>query len=79
MISRSPADSINARLDRLPSSHTIWLMIVMLALGGWFEYYDMLFTAYIGPGLVKSSLLLPHTSLGSMGWLPLLQPRLVVC
>jgi putative MFS transporter len=56
MISRSPADSINARLDRLPSSHTIWLMIVMLALGGWFEYYDMLFTAYIGPGLVKSGL-----------------------
>jgi putative MFS transporter len=31
-------------------------MIAMLSLGGWFEYYDMLFTAYIGPGLVKSGL-----------------------
>lgn len=55
-MSRTPLDSINARIDRLPSSFAIWLMVVMLALGGWFEYYDMLFTAYIGPGLVKSGL-----------------------
>lgn len=34
----------------------------MVALGGWFEYYDMLFTAYIGPGLVKSGLFTATTA-----------------
>ena len=47
---------INARIDRLPATRTIWTLVLLLALGGWFEFYDLFFTAYVGPGLVKSGL-----------------------
>jgi MFS transporter, putative metabolite:H+ symporter len=60
----SPRDSatsahaalINARIDRLPATRTIWVLVLLLATGGWFEFYDLFFTAYVGPGLVKSGL-----------------------
>jgi MFS transporter, putative metabolite:H+ symporter len=48
------AAAIRARLDRLPATRTIWKLVLMLSLGGCFEYYDLFFTAYIGPGLVQS-------------------------
>jgi MFS transporter, putative metabolite:H+ symporter len=48
------AAMINARLDRLPMCPSIWKLVLMVAMGGWFEIYDVFFTAYIGPGLVKS-------------------------
>ena len=44
------AAEIAARLDRLPSSRTVWTMVVLLSLGGFFEFYDMFFTGYVGPG-----------------------------
>ncbi|MBV8652090.1 MAG: MFS transporter [Alphaproteobacteria bacterium] len=47
---------INARLDRLPGTRSIWTMVLLLSLGGWFELYDLFFTAYVGPGLVRSGL-----------------------
>jgi MFS transporter, putative metabolite:H+ symporter len=47
---------INARIDRLPATRTIWVLVLLLATGGWFEFYDLFFTAYVGPGLVKSGL-----------------------
>ncbi|WP_375784671.1 MFS transporter [Bradyrhizobium sp. Pha-3] len=50
----SAAAMINARLDRLPMSWPIWKLVLMVALGAWFEIYDVFFTAYIGPGLVRS-------------------------
>ncbi|WP_321839953.1 MFS transporter [Paraburkholderia bannensis] len=50
------ARQISARLDRLPPSAPVWLLIGALALGGWFEIYDMFLTAYIGPGLVKAGI-----------------------
>lgn len=54
--------SINARLDRLPATRCIWMLITLLSLGGWFEFYDLFFTAYVGPGLVKSGILAETTS-----------------
>jgi len=40
------AVTIAARLDRLPPSrHTRWL-VTLVSLGGWFEFYDLFFTAY---------------------------------
>src|SRR5271165_417366 len=55
------AGTINARLDRLPATRHIWIMVVLLSLGGWFEFYDLFFTAYVGPGLVKSGILAQTT------------------
>jgi len=51
------ASILSARLDRLPATRTIWKMVVLLSLGFFFEMYDLLFTGYVAPGLVKSGLL----------------------
>ncbi len=51
------AASILARLDRLPGSRHIWTMVVLLSLGGLFEFYDLFMTGYVIPGLVKGGLL----------------------
>ena len=48
---------IGARLDRLPATQTIWTYVLLLSLGGFFEYYDLFFTGYIAPGLVRSHIL----------------------
>ncbi|GAC1702887.1 MAG: MFS transporter [Candidatus Acidiferrum sp.] len=47
---------ISARLDRLPATRYIWRLVLLLSLGGCFEFYDLFFTAYIGPGLVRSGI-----------------------
>jgi putative MFS transporter len=52
----SPHAAISARLDRLPATRYIWQLVLLLSLGGWFEFYDLILTAYIGPGLVRSGL-----------------------
>ena len=51
------ASLISARLDRLPATRTVWKMVVLLSLGFFFELYDLLYTGYVAPGLVKSGLL----------------------
>jgi putative MFS transporter len=53
--------TINARLDRLPVTRTIWKLILLLSLGFFFELYDLLYTAYIVPGLLKSGILTTTT------------------
>ena len=56
------AGRFTARLDRLPSTRTVWnMMIGLLSLGFFFELYDLLFTGYVAPGLVRSGLLTPTT------------------
>jgi MFS transporter, putative metabolite:H+ symporter len=52
---------IGARLDRLPATRTIWTYVLLLSLGGFFEYYDLFFTGYIAPGLVRSGILTATT------------------
>lgn len=51
-----------ARLDRLPPTKTIWRLVLLLSLGFFFELYDLMFTAYVAPGLVKSGILTATTS-----------------
>jgi putative MFS transporter len=51
------AAAILARLDRLPGTRYLWLLITMLSLGGMFELYDLFMTAYVIPGLMKAGLL----------------------
>ena len=57
--------ALAARLDRLPASRTIWSLVLALSLGGTFEYYDLFFTGYVVPGLVKDGLFTPE-SLGPL-------------
>ncbi|HWA61912.1 MAG TPA: MFS transporter, partial [Caulobacteraceae bacterium] len=45
---------IAARLDRLPSAWPVWRLVVLISLGGCFEFYDLMMTAYVSPALVKA-------------------------
>jgi MFS transporter, putative metabolite:H+ symporter len=56
------AAAISARLDRLPANRRIWTMVVLLSLGGCFEYYDLFLTGYIAPGLVRSHIFTATTA-----------------
>ena len=58
----SGTSDISARLDRLPATRAVWKLIVLLSLGFFFELYDLLYTGYVAPGLVKSGILTPTTS-----------------
>lgn len=54
--------SISARLDRLPATRSVWKLVILLSLGFFFELYDLLYTAYIVPGLIRSGILTTTTS-----------------
>jgi MFS transporter, putative metabolite:H+ symporter len=56
------AGEIAARLERLPATRTIWKYVVLLSLGFFFELYDLLYTGYIAPGIVKSKILTVTTA-----------------
>lgn len=53
---RGEAALISARLDRLPTTRYIWKLVLLLSLGGCFEFYDLFLMTYIGPGLVRGGL-----------------------
>jgi MFS transporter, putative metabolite:H+ symporter len=55
-VSEIASARIAARLDRLPPSRTIWKIVLWISLGGVFEFYDLFFTAYVAPGMMKSGL-----------------------
>src|SRR5579871_1456420 len=55
-MSANQAAAITARLDRLPSSPYLWRLLVLLSLGAFFEIYDLFFTAYVTPGLIRSGI-----------------------
>jgi putative MFS transporter len=56
------AREITARIDRLPMTATMWKLLGLVALGGFFELYDVYFAGYIAPGLFHSGILTPTTS-----------------
>lgn len=62
---------VAARLDRLPPSRTVWTIVILISLGGVFEFYDLFFTGYVAPGMIRSGLFSPPSlgffaSLGSI-------------
>jgi MFS transporter, putative metabolite:H+ symporter len=54
-------DAISRRLEALPASSYVWRLVILLSLGGCFEIYDLFFTGYIAPGLIRSKLLTTTT------------------
>jgi putative MFS transporter len=53
---RLDAAALAARLDRLPTTRTIWTIIVLLSIAYFFELYEQLLTGFIAPGLAASGL-----------------------
>lgn len=53
---------IAARIDRLPVTRHMWMLVLLISLGGFFEIYDLIFTGYIAPGMVKGGLLQTTTT-----------------
>ncbi|HEV3106684.1 MAG TPA: MFS transporter [Trinickia sp.] len=60
-MSNQKAAEIAARFDRLPPSRTVWTMVILISLGGLFEFYDLFFTGYVAPGMVQSGLFKPES------------------
>ena len=60
------AAELAARLDRLPSSRHVWMLVMLISLGACFEFYDLFLTAYVVPGMAKAGLFTPD-SLGIFG------------
>jgi putative MFS transporter len=63
---------IAARLDRLPSSRTLWTIVVLISFGCVFEFYDLFFTAYVAPGMIDGGLFTPE-SLGAFAALSIIR------
>ncbi|WP_213807212.1 MFS transporter [Granulicella sp. dw_53] len=55
------AGMISARLDRLPATRTMWKFVILLSCGFFFELYDLLYSGYVAPGLIRSGILTPTT------------------
>lgn len=61
----SAADSVSAltaRMNRLPMTRHLWLLVLLISLGGFFEIYDLIFTGYIAPGMARSGMLATTTA-----------------
>ncbi len=48
--------AITARLDRLPVTRHVWTLVLLLSLGGAFEFYDLFMTTYLPAGLVRGGI-----------------------
>lgn len=48
--------NVSARLDRLPPTRYFRGLVARIAIGGWFEFYEMFMAAYISLGLIHSGL-----------------------
>ncbi len=57
---------IARRLDRLPGAWRVWRLVLLLSLGGWFEFYDLFLTAYLSPGLEAAGIF-RHGASGLLG------------
>jgi putative MFS transporter len=50
------AAAITARIDRLPENRHVWSLVIVVALAGLFEVYDLYQTAYVPAGLVRAGI-----------------------
>ena len=59
------AHNISVRIERLPPVRAVWNLVVLLALPGMFEIYDLGQTAYLPPAMIHDGLLTPSGLFGS--------------
>lgn len=57
----SAAEKLTARLDRLPMTRTMWVMALLLCLGGFFDGYAIGLIGALGPGLHHSKIITQTT------------------
>ena len=57
----TPAAEITARLDSLPMTRHIWVLVLLISLGGWFDVYSIFLTGTIAPGLFADKIFTPTT------------------
>jgi MFS transporter, putative metabolite:H+ symporter len=57
----TPAELLTARLDRLPMTRTMWVMAVLVSLGGFFDALALELTATVAPGLFHDKIITPTT------------------
>lgn len=50
------AESISARIDRLPPNRYLRNVVARIAIGGWFEFYELFMAGYISLGLIGAGL-----------------------
>jgi len=55
-MSATYAQSIASRIDRLPATGTIWRLVLLLSVGGFFEVYDLFQMTYLPPGLIRDGI-----------------------
>lgn len=46
--------AIGDRIDNLPNSKKLWMMVILIAVGGFFEVYDLALATPLAPGLVAA-------------------------
>lgn len=49
-------ERIGQRIDALPASRKLWTWVIAIAVGGFFEIYDLALTAPLSAGLVKAGI-----------------------
>jgi MFS transporter, putative metabolite:H+ symporter len=60
-VSANHAAQITARLDRLPMTRHIWVLVLLISLGGWFDTYAIFLTGSIAPGMFADKIFTPTT------------------
>jgi MFS transporter, putative metabolite:H+ symporter len=61
MLQATPAAEITARLDRLPMTRHMWMLVLLISLGGWFDTYAIFLTGSIAPGMFADKIFTPTT------------------
>jgi MFS transporter, putative metabolite:H+ symporter len=61
MPTATPAAEITARLDRLPMTRHMWMLVLLISLGGWFDSYAIFLTGSIAPGMFADKIFTPTT------------------
>ncbi len=59
--------TVSARLDRLPPSGYLRGLVLLISLGGWFEFYDLFMTGYVSLGFIKAGIFTATTK-GLVDW-----------